>query len=341
MLLFADSFDHYGTVIANMLAGMWADLTGGGYVTISNAFARTGTYSLKLQGSGGAEARFSLLKSAFTCGVGFGIYMPSLPSLNNTMTLQFRNASNVDLLTLCFQSDGSIAAKKGDENGTLIDISDSILTAGTFNHIECKAVFDNVAGYVEVRVNGVIKLQIGSLNLGIVACTQAALHASNEAVYFDDVFAWDDTGTYNNDFMGAQRILTIFPTGNTAQADWSWNGAASGYLCINEAAPDADTTYLSSPTVGNKSDFSLPSLPPELVQITGVMIPAMARIDAAGIGNLKVTMKSSAALLAGASMPLTPGYSYYRNAFEYDPNTSAPWTKAALEAALVRVEKSL
>jgi hypothetical protein len=98
-----------------------------------------------------------------------GVLMPSLPTSGTTAGIQFRDVSNNPLLTLLFQADGSIAAKKGGKTGTLIDVSDTILTAGTFNHIECKTTFDPVAGFVEIRVNGVTKLQIGSLDLGALA----------------------------------------------------------------------------------------------------------------------------------------------------------------------------
>jgi hypothetical protein len=164
---------------------------------------------------------------------------------------------------------------------------------------------------------------------------------STPDIYWDDVFAWDDTGTYNNSFMGAQRILTTFPTADTAQADFTVVGSGAGFSAINDNPPDDDTSYITSAVVNNKSDFELDTLPPEVVAIAGVFVPARARVDAAGIGNLKMSLVSSGDVLAGSDVPLTPSYSYYRNTFEYDPHTSAPWTKAHLEAALLRVEKSL
>lgn len=354
MLLFADSFEHYGATAGgrtDMLSGWWTqvDNASGGDFSVSTSQHRTGAKSLKFSAGGAGSpvvSRFSLGGSAkFTCGIGAGIYFDTLPTSNDRVGIQFRDGSNTALLTICLQSDGSMTARKGDHTGTVIDISDTILQAGTFNHIECKATFDTVAGFVEIRVNGVTKLQIGSLNLGSAGCTQVAFMAFSGSAapshYWDDVFAWDDSGTYNNTFLGAQRILTLFPAADTAQADWLIHGAATGHACIDNAAPDGDTTYLSSAVVSDKSDFTVPTLPPETAEVKGVVIPAMARIDAAGIGNLKVSMKSGVSLLAGSDVPLTPGYTYYKNVFEYDPATSVAWTKAGFEAALVRVEKSL
>lgn len=356
MLLFADSFEHYGTTPNGgrdaMLAGFWSSFvtnTGSDAFSISTDQARTGTHSLKLStadtGSPG-EARFSLGGGAkFTCGLGVAVYMDTLPTGNNLIGLQFRDTTNTPLLTIMFQSDGSIAARKGDFDDTIVDISDSILQAGTFNHIETKATFDTVAGFIEIRVNGQTKLQIGSLDLGALGCTQMALMSFNigasPGLYFEDIFAWDDTGTFNNNFIGAQRILTVFGDADTAQADWSKVGAGDGVDCINNVPPDADTTYLGSDTVGDKSDFTLPTLPPETASIAGVFVPVMARLDSAGIGNVLVSMVSGADVAAGTDVPLTTGYGYYKNVFEADPATDVAWTKAGFEAALLRIEKSL
>lgn len=348
-LLWADSFDHYGGVFANMFSGAWASYqNSSGTPAISSSFSRTGTYSLALTGNSGTGTvkqgvKRSLPGLRSRVGFGFGCYQPTLPVNNDAHIVQVLNNSAAPILTLCMQNDGSIHVRKGDETGTIIGISDSVLTAGTFHHIEFATTFDTVAGLSEVRVNQQVVLSDGGLNLGSAqaASVQWVKVLNNSSYYIDDVFAWDDTGSFLNDFIGGQRILTEFPNGDTAQADWSLNGAATGYGCINQVGQDGDLTYLSSANVGDKSDFSLPSLPPELSSIAAVYVPLVARLNAAGIGNVQPSMKSAAALLAGNDDPLTPGYSTYGSVFDHDPNTSAAWTKSGLEAALLRIEKSL
>lgn len=354
MLVHGDSFEHYGTTPNGgrdaMTAGYWASVDDGvgGNFSISSDVARTGTKSLKLTpGAGNAvvAARVAFGGAPrFTFGIGVAIYMATLPAGNDRIGYQFRDNTNTPILTICFQSDGSITARKGDHTGTVIDISDSILQAGTFNHVETKATFDTVAGFVEIRVNGVTKLQIGGLNLGAAGCAQYAFVGFNgggcPVSYFEDEFAWDDTGDENNDFVGPQRILTYFAIADTAQADWSKVGDADGFDCIDNVPADGDTTYLGSDTIGDKSDFALPTLPPETAEIRGIIVPVMARLDAAGIGNVLVSMISGADDAPGTDYPLTTGYTYYRNVFERDPATDARWTKAGFEAALLRIEKS-
>lgn len=355
MLLWADSFDHYGGLTSNMLLGAYSQISAGplgeALITISTSFARTGTRSLKFQhGTSGLTntivARRSLGGSPkITCGQGFGMYNTSLPVANNYIGWQFRDISNVPRLTVLVQSDGSICVRKGTESGTIIAISDTVLFAGSFNHIETWVTFDDVAGYVEVRVNGVTVIMEVGIDTDAVGATQVTMCAFNsrdfQDFYVDDWNTGDSSGTLNNTFIGPQRCLTEFPSADTAQADWALTGAGTGHGCIDQATPDGDTTYISSSVVGSKSDFALPSLPPETSAIKGVYVPLMARIDAAGIGNVKPSMKSAAALAAGVDSALTTGYAYYGSVFETDPNTGLPWTKAGLEAALLRIEKSL
>lgn len=350
MLLWADSFDHYGGVFANMFFGAWsshADSSGVPFLT--NLFSRSGTYSLAFTGTNGSgsvaqHVRRSLPSAKTRCGFGYGLYQPNLPSTNEQRLFQILNSSASPILTLCAQSDGSIHIRKGDFADPVIEISDSVLTPGTFHHIELWQTFDTVAGEIEVRVNEQTVIADGGINLGAAPAASVQwrkLGSNNEPFYVDDVFAADDQGAENNTFIGAQRMITEFPLADTAQADWTLNGSGTGHGCIDQTGPDGDLTYLSSAIVGHKSDFTLPSLPPELAVIAGVYVPVMARINAAGIGNLKTSMKSAAALAAGNDNPLTPGYTYYGDAFEVDPNTGLPWTKSGLEAALLRLEKTL
>jgi hypothetical protein len=345
-LIWGDSFDHYGTNKSNMLAGEWAEfLEIAGSITISTTFARTGTHSLKFAPDPAGSPIYArrAFKGAprITCGVAMAIYQTALPVGNAGPGMQLRNNSNVAILTVVIQTDGSICVRKGDHAGAIQDISDAVITAGTFHHIECEATFDSVAGSFEIRANGRTVLNTGGLNLGSVGAAQVvygSFIASNAggAFYVEDVFARDGSG-----FFGAQRILTEFATGDTAQADWAKNGSGTGYGCIDQADPDGDTTYLSAATSGDKSDFSLPALPSELAQIIGVYVPVMARLNAAGIGNIQPSMISSGDVLAGNDDALTTGYTYYGSVFETDPHTGIAWTKAGLEAALLRIEKSL
>lgn len=338
-LIYVDGFEHYGGLKSNQIRGTgWTGVTG----SLVTTFARTGDYSFYI---GGAD-RFIFGESLYTVGIAMGIYFDNLPTTTYT-GFAINRADGNPIITLQFRSDGSITVRKGPVNATTIAMTDSVFYAGTFNHFEMKLHIDSLVGALEIRVNGVQKLFIENLNLGLdmaTACETISGYQGNAGnrYYIDDFILWDDTGEFNNDFLGPQRVLTVFPVGDSAEADWSINGGAGpGYDTIDELSQDGDATYLRADTVGQKSAFSIPELPTETIGIRGVFVPAIARIDEAGIGNIKVSMVSDTDVLASTEQTLTPAYTYTRSVFEYDPATGLAWTKAGVEAALIRVEKSL
>lgn len=346
-IVYVDGFEHYGGVKANLSLGTgWSDINSG--TTLSTSHKRTGSYSLLVQG----RERLIFGKSLSNLGLCMGVLYESLPT-NAYSGFVFRDVGNVAIVAFVVMPNGSIVVRRGDIESvgssvsTVIGTTDSIIFAGTFNHIEAKINVDSIVGSVEIRVNGVRVLLLEDLDLG---SSPATLFQANvgwqgnggTSYYIDDYILWDDTGSYNNDFLGQQRVLTIFPNGDGTEADWSITGGSGpGYDAIDELAQDGDTSYVRADTVGDKSSFTLPDLPTETAAIRALFVPAMGRIDDAGVGNIKVSMISGTDVLGGTDINLTPNYSYSRSVFEYDPATNEAWTKEGVEAALIRLEKTL
>jgi hypothetical protein len=160
------------------------------------------------------------------------------------------------------------------------------------------------------------------------------------SMYLDDVFCYDDTGTYNNTFIGDRRVLTLFPNANTATADWTAVGAATGYEAIDEASPDDDTSYITAATAGLVSQFGLQDLPGGISVINAVVMVERARKTEAGAANTKVSVVSGASSAAGADKPLTEIYTFRQDVFQIDPNTAAPFTPAGVNALQFKVERT-
>lgn len=354
MLRFADSFEHYGTGAtgnANMLRGAWSNIISGAGVTvaINNTTGRTGTSSLMFAGgitNSQSSARFNIAGAAIVvAGFGFGLQFPNLPSTNDNNYFQFRDNANNPIITLCFQSDGSISIRRGGIAGTLLAASDSVITAGTFHHIEFKVTVDTVVGEFEMRVNGITLLQLTNINLSALPVANGVFGRNSDVqaatMFIDDVVVWDDQGTYNNDFLGPVRVMTLYASGDGVPQDWTPVGAGTAYQAINQTVPDDDTSYIGTDVINEVATLTLPTLPPEVATVTGVYIPALSRIDAAGVGELLVSMVSVAAeLMGGSSTPLTPSYTYWPFTFDYDPNANAYWTKSTFEAAKVKIKKT-
>lgn len=349
-LLWCDGFDHYGT-IGRMSNGAWAEITSVG-VQLNTTNPRTGTTCLRVTQNGPSSniARRVLGGAKTTVGLGMAVWIPNLPPGNNEQKFfSWQDAANATQLVLFLQSTGVLELKRGG-NVSLGVTSTPVIVAGAYQHVECIAFFSQTVGTFECRVNGVTVLSLSGIDTvasSLVECSQVNICGSftgsgfsSTDCYVDDVFAYDDTGSYNNTFIGDRRVLTLFPNANTSTADWTPVGAATGYECIDEANPDDDTTYITAGTTGLASQFGLQNLPAGISVVSAVVMVERARKTEAGTANTKVSLVSGASTAAGADKPLTEVYTYRQDVFQIDPATAAPFTAAAVDALQLKVERT-
>lgn len=352
-LLWCDSFDHYGT-LARLTDGVYAEVNIG--CSLQNTGARTGTYCIRQGGNAFNSAVQSNFRRVFggpktVVGVAAAFFYAALPTLNNGQRIfQFMDAANLTQISVCLQSTGIIEVFRGDMTTSLGATATPAITANAYQHVECMVLFSQTVGTVEIRVNGVTVLSLS----GKDTCATANVESSQIYIgggfpagsltfgqtIFDDLFAWDDTGSYNNTFIGDRRVITLFPDSNTATADWTAVGAASGYECIDEANPNDDTDYISAATVGNVSQFGLQNLPSGISIVSAVVMVERARKTEAGLANTKISLVSGGSSVAGADKPLTEIYTYRQDVFPINPATAAPFTAAEVDALNFKVERT-
>jgi hypothetical protein len=201
---------------------------------------------------------------------------------------------------------------------------------------------DNVVGELELRVNGVIEAIATNLNLGLSNATNFGFFGhpvTAGSAFVDDLILWDGSGTVNSTFFGPARVTTMWLDDDEVGNQWSVVGAASGAAALTEDAPDGDTSYISAAAVGVESEFTLETLPPETEAIAGVYVPVMAKLASGGIGDMQTSIVSGSNETNGPVRQLTSAYTYRGEVFEKDPDTGQLWTKTALEAAKIKVEK--
>jgi hypothetical protein len=230
-----------------------------------------------------------------------------------------------------------------------------VVTAETYQHVEALVFFSQTVGTVEVRVNGVTVLSItgaDTVATANVECSQVAfLCAANDTSNadhgvisdLDDVFCYDDTGSFNNTFVGDRRVLTLFPDADTAQADWTVVGAANGFDAINQANPDDDTTYISAGVPGSPtevSEFGVEDLPAGISAVSAVVLVNRSRKTEAGTANVQMSVISGAAESAGTDHPMTEVYTYRQDVFETDPDSAAPFTPSEVDAIVIKADRT-
>lgn len=339
-LIWADSFDHYGS-IANMLLGAYSAVDSD--FSISTSQKRTGTSSLRLTPSfGEAYVRRSLGVAKTTVGFGLGLYCNNLPA-DDRYRISFLTNALAEVVTMRLNPTGQLVFMRG---ATTLAISDPIIVSASFQHIEIKVIRDNVVGEIEVRVDGEVVIHNTGLNLGTVDISNIvwgkyATGSDSNSFFFDDIFAWDTTGSYNNSFMGPQRVYTTFCDADTAVEDWTTTGAADAYQAVNNVPQDGDTTYIESSTATDKIELELPALPPEVATIAAVFVQTLGKLTAAGVGNVQTSIVNGVAAASGPDQVLTTSYVYWPAVFAINPTTSAPFTKSQFEASKIRLEKTV
>lgn len=353
-LLWCDGFDHYG-VVGNLTEGPYAER--GPMVGLSTLNPRTGTHSIRIaDGTTTATMlRRVLGGTKTTVGIAAAFYYEALPTLNQVQKIfDFRDAANAVQVTIGLQTTGIIDVYRGTLTGTLLgDSGTPVVTAETQQHIEALVFFSQTIGTVEVRVNGVTVVSLSGLDTvssGLVECSQVSIGGDISASgvgaqihYIDDLFCYDDTGSFNNTFIGDRRVLTLFPNANTIQADWTPVGAATGYECIDEANPDGDTTYITASVPGSPapiSEFGIENLPAGISAISAVVVVEFARKTEAGDANTQWSIISGASETAGADKPMTEIYTYRQDVFETDPASAAPFTPSEVDALQIKVERT-
>jgi hypothetical protein len=339
-VIWADGFEHYGTGstgIANMLKGLWSAVGGTGTNGPVNGVARTGSHYAAINTNGAASRR--AFGSRLQVGIAFGIRFPSLPSDDRTL-FSLNNVGNSNVVTLIWNSDGSIGIYKGDHTGTLLATTEQVLTAATWHHVEILVTISDTAGAIELRVDNDPVAILADLDLDAVAVTQVVWYcraAGGVNHQIDDAVA--HTG---DDFIGPARVLTSYLAADLSPfGDWTITGAASGAEAVDEAIPDDDTSYITAADAGDVARFLMPSLPADVSEIVAIHIPFYARQNEAGLTRVQTTLLSDAEAVDGAEHSLTPSYSYKEDAFNTNPATGGAWDKASFEAAILEVTRTI
>lgn len=352
-LTFQDPLSKWGTGATsrtNMLASSAGYIDIGTNGSCETTQPRAGTHSYKAPSGQNANLNIALGGSFGTFGCGAAIWLTSLPASATTLTY-FRNSAGTVQFNLFVQPDGSLAF--GLSNGATImtgttATAPGVMIAGAFVHLEIKAVVSNTVGELYIRAGGVSVLSATGLDnyqSGGVECTSVDWFATSSGSfgirYLADPYAWDTSGSYNNTWIGNKVSVAVDLDADTATADWTLNGAASGYDCINDSAQDGNTTYIEAASINNTSEFDIAALPSWLNGIVAVSAMSTQVLDSAGSTKVQVSLKSSASYATGADRVIAyPNYTTYWDHYQIDPNGNIAFTNANVSAMKLRVKRT-
>lgn len=360
MILHADDFSVYGGNKALMLDGIYASIggTSGGVGTdglslvVSPEPGATDTV-IRLDGDsyGGAgnksHYRRVLALPTDVIGMACRMWLAYLP-LNGSQVPgphQFNDNSNTPVVTITVDTTGRLEARRGDYNGTILGTSSGpVVTAAGFYHLE--TWINITTGDLEVRVEGRPKIELTGEDLGIldIAQVQSIIRptaaSSNPAMYIKDLVVCDDSGTYNNDFIGNALCVPQIPD-DDVNTNWDLTGAATRHAALANAPPLDDTEYITAvnpPPAAYVAETS--NLPPEITTVLGLVTYVRAAKTDGGDATLQVSLISDGTPVDGEDRPITTAMTYWQDVFEEDPDTAAPWTPASADAAQLQLNRT-
>jgi hypothetical protein len=210
--------------------------------------------------------------------------------------------------------------------------------------IELKVKCHDTAGTYELRVDTVTRMSATSVD------TKAGSNAWHDGYRFfgglaggwshyhlDDFFLMDGSGSFNNDFLGNQRIVALRPDSAGDSTDWTPNTGAN-YAAVDETDPDGDTTYVESGTPADKDLYDFDDISGMTDDIRGVQSVIICRETDTETFSIYMPMKSTTENQGSSQVIGTQSYVSRLRVMEENPVTTNQWTIAEVNAAQFGIE---
>jgi hypothetical protein len=219
-----------------------------GQTTVTSP-VNSGTYSMKLDGTQGAQQLRKTFISSNTDGPVYCRYylrVDTLPNVNNFISTITPLAVGNDLGAILLKTDGTL--ELWDEDG-IIGSASSALTLGTQYRIEIKVDRTAAAGshIVEAKIDGTVFATSSTRNLSNGAArvwfgAALGLEALTSGVwYMDDIAVNDSTGSFQNTYPGPGKVIHLKPSSAGDSTEWTPD-TGSNFARVQEVKPDDNTS---------------------------------------------------------------------------------------------------
>jgi hypothetical protein len=298
--------------------------------SIQSAGGRNGTNSLRCTTTTTSVTK--TISASATKTVGFSMKVSTLPVSQGGICVLFD--AGTAQCSLRLNPDGTISVYRSTNTTLTGGTSTLAIIAGAVNYIEWKVtISDSIsANTCVVRVNGVEWVNV-TAGQDVKATANSTVNqfrlsaASNSNYDFDDVYVTDGTT-----FLGDSKGVVRRPTANGTTNQFT-PSAGSNYECVDDTAPDDDTTYNLSSTAGHIDLFTFPALSSTPNVIHGVKVGFAVRKDDAGEASVAAVCRSGGTNYFGSTVACGTTYTYVEHIWELNPATSTAWTQSSLEAA--------
>ena len=334
--LMMDGFERYGSTTGAAgeppLQGRWStfdiSVINSGHASAPSGGIKTGTY---VAHCGNTQGIWTLAAAISEAYFGFARHTQSVPSQRNFFAVRDGGTTHINIRE---NTDRTVSAVNGD--GTVLGTTTEVMSA-TWTYIEVYVKVDDAAGVVTIKFNGTEVLALTAVdtrNGGNATFDRFPIGGGTTNTWFDDLYA-SSLG-----FAGPIGIYNRAPSGAGTVAQFTRGGSDSGFNWsqVDEVGPNSDTDYNLSSTVGHKDSYAAANLPDSAGAVRGVDVYAFAKKSDTGSRTFKNRIISGGNPFSGSSKTPTTDYLYYDNLWAQDPDTSADWIQADVDALEIGLE---
>jgi hypothetical protein len=299
---------------------------------VSSVTKRSGSYSFYLTGdtmkvlvSAGAEfyIRFGFRPSSTGDSSAVSFYEGT--TLHNKV--EFDHASNV------------VSLYRGT---TVVAISSPVITTNTWHLVEIHSFTNDTTGVLTCRIDGVevVTFTGDTRNAGTTGNVDIiSIYGPN--TYIDDIAINDATDAKDNSWVGNGYCKALKVNGTiSAQLVGQDADSVDNHLNVDDLPHDSDTTYNESLTVGERDVYSLEDITLAANEaINAVSIVAIAKLDSAGAGGIKVGGQTSGGteVQSAAAALSSDNYKAVSELLGADP-AAAAWSESNFNSLRATVE---
>ena len=350
MIVHMDDFGIYGTDESLMMQGVYGTVL---YADLATDPVDGVSPCMQIEGSGtGAGYIQYVYPGAIQSDLGMAgrYYFSSLPSQSDTIPYLFQllTDANAAILTVTVTTNGRLQFRNGGATGTVVATTTSpVIVPRSWQHLEFKATDVEVTSGcgLEIRSEGQTVLTVSGANIGssqissLRVGTQPDNTSAQRVYYFKDMVVWDTNGSANNDFLGSVIVTPLVLDGDDS-LNWTPVGGATGTGILNNVPP-VDAEYLEAldpPPAAFVANMT--SLPDDVTSVKALQTYVRAQKIDGGDASLQVNLDSAGDIANGDDRPITTAPVYWCDVFETDPDTSAAWLPAAVNAVKIQIDRT-
>jgi hypothetical protein len=205
-------------------------------------------------------------------------------------------------------------------------------TTGTFSVY----LDGNPAPLITGTAASLVSTVVSFFAVGVGAYNGAPTHATSAHGFVADLYVFNGLGSppFNQPLapqgLGAAKMAFSVPSAPGIISNWTANGAATIWQCINQIPQDGDATYASDAVAGDQYQCVFSALP-AMQTLISVQLSTYARTDDAGPRAYQSGFwKGGTFGYSGVNQFLGGSYNYIEDEFMVNPITGTAWTVADL-----------